>query len=72
MISFYTRIKAPCAGCDDRHDGCHGTCERYKEYRVKLETEKTKVKQKIQYETAMYASYEKELSRKLKKKKRKG
>lgn len=25
-------IKAPCRDCTDRHTGCHGTCDRYREY----------------------------------------
>lgn len=27
------RSLAPCRGCQDRHVGCHGGCERYREYR---------------------------------------
>lgn len=30
-------IKAPCKGCWDRKLGCHGRCERYAEFRKKLE-----------------------------------
>lgn len=25
--------KAPCVGCEERAEGCHGKCERYAEYR---------------------------------------
>ena len=24
--------KAPCYQCEERHIGCHSTCERYKDY----------------------------------------
>ena len=24
--------KTPCRGCDDRYVGCHGKCDRYKEW----------------------------------------
>lgn len=27
-------MNAPCKGCTDRELGCHGTCERYKDYRI--------------------------------------
>lgn len=26
-------VTAPCKGCQDRHLGCHGTCEKYQEYK---------------------------------------
>lgn len=29
----------PCHHCTERHEGCHGTCERYKEFRAKLDAE---------------------------------
>ena len=29
-------IKAPCKNCPDRELGCHGKCEKYQEYRTKV------------------------------------
>lgn len=29
-----------CKGCQERQVGCHITCERYKEYRAKIDKEK--------------------------------
>ena len=26
--------KSPCFKCEDRREGCHGTCEKYAEYRA--------------------------------------
>jgi hypothetical protein len=25
---------APCKGCEERHQACHSTCEKYKEWKV--------------------------------------
>ena len=27
----------PCMGCTDRHQGCHGKCDKYKEWRAKMD-----------------------------------
>jgi hypothetical protein len=32
-------MKAPCMNCPDREIGCHGHCERYKEFRAGREKE---------------------------------
>ena len=29
---------APCKGCEDRTVGCHGSCEKYAEYRKPFDT----------------------------------
>ncbi len=31
------KIKAPCKGCADMEMGCHGKCDKYKQYREDLE-----------------------------------
>lgn len=31
---------SPCKDCPDREVGCHGGCEKYKEYRAALEAHK--------------------------------
>ena len=28
-----SRPKAPCMNCEERHEGCHGDCEKYEEFR---------------------------------------
>jgi len=28
-------MRAPCWGCQDREPGCHGRCEKYREYAEK-------------------------------------
>lgn len=42
-------MKQPCYNCPDREMGCHGRCERYKEYKVEMEI----VKRKRQEESAV-------------------
>jgi nitrate/TMAO reductase-like tetraheme cytochrome c subunit len=32
--------KSSCKGCEERHPGCHTTCEVYKAFREKLDKEK--------------------------------
>ena len=35
-------VNCPCQGCKDREVGCHGKCEKYKEYKKEIEDYKTK------------------------------
>ena len=44
----------PCKGCDDRYIGCHGKCDKYKEYRDKLDATKAVRIKNICDETALY------------------
>ena len=37
------RIKPPCMTCTIRTPGCHGKCDGYKNYKMQVEEEKTKV-----------------------------
>ena len=30
------KVNSYCLDCEDRHPGCHGTCERYKEFRQRM------------------------------------
>ena len=41
-------MKAPCKDCADRQDGCHGRCDRYKEYKQEHEAAKQWVKQQAE------------------------
>lgn len=34
---IHTKLKSPCYKCEDRKIGCHGFCEKYKEYRKKYD-----------------------------------
>ena len=34
------KVNSYCLDCQDRHQGCHGTCERYKEFRQRLDEER--------------------------------
>lgn len=36
-------MKPPCKDCKDRHVGCHGACERYKQYKTELEAAKAEI-----------------------------
>ena len=31
------RLHSPCKDCTDRAVGCHGKCDKYKDYRVKVD-----------------------------------
>lgn len=33
-------MKCPCYKCEDRHEGCHGECERYIEWSGQKQKEK--------------------------------
>lgn len=35
-------IQSPCKGCADRYGNCHAVCERYKEYRAKVDAAREK------------------------------
>lgn len=32
-----SNIKSPCKNCSDRVLGCHGTCERYADFKLRIE-----------------------------------
>ena len=36
-------MKPPCKGCEDRAVGCHGSCERYKQYKAELAAAKAEL-----------------------------
>ncbi len=37
-------MKSYCLDCKERHNGCHATCYKYKEYKEELEKIKTNIK----------------------------
>lgn len=36
MFHLYS-AKSPCANCNDRYLACHSECEKYKEFKIKLD-----------------------------------
>lgn len=36
-------IITPCKGCTDRHEACHSTCEKYKDWKQEFEILKSNV-----------------------------
>jgi len=59
-------MNAPCHGCPDRHVGCHGTCERYKEYseeRQRIRAERQDSYQLYVTNDAKDKAYRKKLNR---------
>lgn len=63
-------ITAPCKDCEDRKIGCHGTCEKYKDFKTTIETEKAKIRNAYDTEIKLDDSAMKTV-RKIKKRKRK-
>ena len=37
MSGLIKRMDAPCKGCTDRKQGCHGQCEHYKAFRETMD-----------------------------------
>lgn len=49
-------MKSPCYGCTERHEACHGSCERYKEWQAPfLEEQKAKLTNIIVTDTLVAA-----------------
>ena len=46
-------LKAPCHKCEDRHVGCHGSCERYKAYDAQQDIIRAKRLERMEEENAM-------------------
>ena len=40
-----------CKDCENRHIGCHSTCESYNDYRKEKDEENAKIREKIRAET---------------------
>ena len=52
MISY---IKPPCKDCIERQLGCHDKCNRYKSYKLEIETAKNNFKKANTFRTPYYA-----------------
>jgi hypothetical protein len=58
-------VTAPCKGCQQRHLGCHGTCEKYQEFRRIHDEEAAENRRRVDAYADMY-SYKEEKMRRLK------
>lgn len=61
-------IQSPCKGCDERIIGCHGKCEKYKNFSIKNEIMKRRKSKDEKLRQEVYI-YERERYRKLDKRK---
>lgn len=61
------RVVVPCRDCKDRHVGCHGECERYREFKARL-AEINEQKAQESKSNAEYADYVIKVENKRKKK----
>lgn len=41
-----TAVESPCLNCPERHEGCHGKCEAYKNYKIASAKEKEEIKRR--------------------------
>lgn len=46
-------IKQPCFMCENRHEGCHGKCSLYADYKKKVEEVKAQVQEKYKVEAIL-------------------
>lgn len=53
-IDSPTREKPPCKDCPDRIPGCHGSCDRYKKWKERLEEVN---KARREYDRTRYNKY---------------
>ena len=42
-----------CKDCQERHVGCHGTCEKYKTQKAEWDAQRDEINRKKQHEYAM-------------------
>ena len=48
------KVSSYCLDCQDRQPGCHGTCERYREFRKKLDEEREAKAKSEEYVVTCY------------------
>ena len=48
-------ISAPCLNCEDRHQACHSSCNKYLEFKKQKEIEREHLNKIRQTETDWYA-----------------
>ena len=49
-------LKGPCKDCPDRTPGCHGKCEKYLDYRARLDAMKEEERKRKRLEYDLYMS----------------
>lgn len=54
ILDRQIRDKSPCKDCTDRHTACHGSCDRYKEWKLRLD-ELNKARR--EYDSIRYNKY---------------
>lgn len=52
-------MTAPCKDCQDRHEGCHGECERYKAYAAEREAINAKKREAASADGYLFAKIKK-------------
>lgn len=60
-------VKAPCKGCEERHQGCHSSCPRYAEYKILHEVEKAQIQKEKDMYGSLYDSRSRQVMKALKK-----
>lgn len=59
-------LKIPCYGCDNRHEACHGSCEKYAEYRKEHDAKREAAREARRLE-GIYETYRIKTIKKIKK-----
>ncbi len=52
-----TQIVPPCKKCEERHEACHDTCPKFREFRKTLD-EANERKRKVELKDRLYYSHE--------------
>lgn len=59
--TLFSNKPCPCYGCEDRKQGCHGSCERYKKWSAELSEQKQlKIKKDCEHYNDVLNSYMKD------------
>ena len=37
---MHMKVNAPCMNCPDRHEACHDSCKKYKDFKIEYGAEK--------------------------------
>lgn len=40
-------IASPCKDCEERHIGCHSECERYADYRKRIDAQRATIQENL-------------------------
>lgn len=66
MMSFNrtNTTDCPCKDCEDRHSGCHGKCQRFAEWRVKVDERREKERRFYQSNNTISEHHRRQIWRK--------